>query len=712
MAKAPSTRGQWLLPFLSVICGLLLLVVDTPVQQAMRLGLFDQYQRWSPRAYVDVPVRIVDIDDASLARLGQWPWPRSRMAALLDRLGAAGAVAVGFDVMFAEPDRTSPRAIADLWQLSDELRRAIEDLPDHDRAFAESLRQGDAILGFAVERGHPDSAGKAPLPALKARFIQAGEAQTDWLPGFTSAVTSLPELERAAKGNGALTFVPDGEGIVRRVPLLLQIGGTPIPTLVTETLRVAQDTPNVILRSAGRQAGLQEVKIGKIAVPTTAQGEVWVHYTQAVPERYVQAWQIFEDGAAAERIAGNLVLVGSSAQGLMDLRFSPFGLVPGVEVHAQVLEQILSGHFLERPGWARGAEAMLLMIVGMAVGFLALRTRALVAATVCALLVTGLLGGGWLAFAKDGLLLDSVAPAIGTLLTFLVCSLAHHFASEREERWVKDAFSRYVSPNRVKHLVAHHEDMALGGRRQECSFVFTDLADFTGLMEGIDPGRAVALLNAYLDGMIAIAFRHEGTLDRIVGDAVAIVFSAPVSQHDHRQRALACALEMDAFACHYAGKLQDERVPFGMTRIGVHGGEVIVGNFGGANIFDYRALGDPVNTASRLESANKQLGTRVCVSQFILADCPLAARPVGRLVLKGKHEAIAVFEAVSEDGAGLRVPDAEYNAAFALLAVGDARAITRFAELAAAYPGDPLVMLHHRRLSAGEHGDLIVLGEK
>jgi adenylate cyclase len=701
-----------LLPFLPVVCGLLLLVVDPPVQQAMRLGLFDQYQRWSPRAYVDVPVRIVDIDDASLARLGQWPWPRNRMAELLDRLGAAGAVAVGFDVMFAEPDRTSPRAIADLWQLSGELRQAIEDLPDHDRAFAERLRQGNAILGFAVERGHPDSAGKAHLPVLRARFIHAGEAQTDWLPGFTSAVTSLPELERAAKGNGALTFVPDGDGIVRRVPLLLQISGTPIPTLVTETLRVAQDTPNVIVKSAGHQAGLQEVKVGGIAVPTTAQGEVWVHYTQAVSERYVPAWQVFESAVAAERIAGNLVLVGSSAQGLMDLRFSPFGLVPGVEVHAQVLEQILSGHFLERPGWARGAEAMLLMMVGMAVGFLALRTRALVAAVVCTLLVAGLLGGGWLTFAKEGLLLDSVTPAIGTLLTFLVCSLAHHFASEREERWVKDAFSHYVSPNRVKHLVAHHEDMALGGRRQECSFVFTDLADFTGLMEGIDPGRAVALLNAYLDGMIAIAFRHEGTLDRIVGDAVAIVFSAPVSQDDHRQRALACALEMDTFACRYAGKLQDEGIPFGMTRIGVHGGKVIVGNFGGANIFDYRALGDPVNTASRLESANKQLGTRVCVSQFILADCPQAARPIGRLVLKGKHEAIATFEPVQADGAGLRVPEAEYRAAFALLAAGDEQAMACFAELAAAYPGDPLVTLHHRRLSAGEHGDLIVLGEK
>ena len=194
------------------------------------------------------------------------------------------------------------------------------------------------------------------------------------------------------------------------------------------------------------------------------------------------------------------------------------GLMPGVEAHAQALEQILSKHFLERPSWARGLESLVLTLCCLLVGLLAMRLRALAAACATLLLLVGLLGGAWWAFVSQRLLLDAATPALGVLLSYMVCSLWQHFSSEREQRWIKSAFSRYVSPNRVAHLVAHPGDMALGGRRQTCSFVFTDLTGFTGLMESIDPALAVSLLNDYLDQMVAIAFRFDGTLDRIVGD--------------------------------------------------------------------------------------------------------------------------------------------------------------------------------------------------
>jgi adenylate cyclase len=712
MQKKPTSRWQLLLPLLPVLIGVLLLVIDSRPQQALRNNLFDQYQRWHPREYSDVPVRIVDIDDASLAKLGQWPWPRTRIAELIEKLGAGGTAAIGFDVMFAEPDRTSPRAAVDLWQLQGRLRQDLASLPDHDQVLASTLAQSDAVVGFAVERGKTATAG--PVPRQKARFIFSGDPPTHWLHTFTGAVASLPLLEDAAKGSGALTFVPDGDGVVRRVPLVLQIGTTPVSTLVTESLRVAQGTPNVILKSAEHGSGLAEVKIGDLTIPTTPQGELWVHYTKPEPQRYVPAWQVLAGQVPPELIEGHVVLVGSSAQGLMDLRFNPFGLIAGVESHAQAIEQILAGHFLERPSWARGIEALVLMVTGLVIGVLALRARAMVAAAICVLLLGLILGGGWVAFVQHNLLLDSATPAIGLILTFVICSLVHHLTSEREQRWIKDAFSRYVSPNRVDFLVENPDAMELGGRRQECSFIFTDLASFTSLMEKIDPGAAVALLNAYLDEMIAIAFRHEGTLDRIVGDAVAIMFSAPVPQPDHRSRALACALEMDAFASRYSKKIQEDGIPFGKTRIGVHAGEVIVGNFGGTNIFDYRALGDPVNTAARLESVNKHLGTRMCVSENILSACPdVKVRPVGRLVLKGKSQSLGVFEPIlAAELAAERAPVDAYAAAFDLLRSEDAQATDAFSKLAADYPDDPLVKLHHRRLQAGERGDLIVMSEK
>lgn len=357
---------------------------------------------------------------------------------------------------------------------------------------------------------------------------------------------------------------------------------------------------------------------------------------------------------------------------------------------------------MQRPAWARGLEAVLLVLGGWLVTALSLRRRALVAAATCLGLLGALAAAAWWAFVAQGLLLDAVTPALGWLLCYGLCSLWQHRQRERQQRWIQQAFARYVSPNRVAYLLAHPQAMALGGQRQQCSFVFTDLANFTPLLEGMDPAQAVGLLNAYLDPMVAIAFRHEGTLDRIVGDALAIMFSAPVAQSDHAQRALACALEMDAFASAYAAGLQQQGTAFGQTRIGVHGGEVIVGNFGGHTLFDYRALGDPVNTAARLERVNKQLGTRICMSQAIRTANPQqAVRPVGRLLLQGKSEALAVFEPViPQDAAHAPLP--AYLAAYTALQQDDAQALALFQGLAHSFPHDPLVQLHCARLQAGE----------
>jgi adenylate cyclase len=719
--KPASRWARWLLPLLTIALGLVLLVLDSSAQRALRNLQFDQFQRWQPRVYTQVPVLVVDIDEQSLARLGQWPWPRTRLAELLDTLGAAGVACVAFDMVFAEPDRTSPRVAVAQWNLQGPGRDAVLALPDHDAVFARSLAQADAVLGFAALRRDTTvpvvaaavaGGTPAPLPEQKARFVYAGEPQPGWLPPIDRTISSLGALERAAKGNGAMSFVPDGDGVVRRIPLVFQLGELPVATLAGEALRVAQGASNVVLKAAGHASGLAEVHIGALTVPTTPQGEMWVHYSEPVAARHVPAWKVLAGQVPANQLAGHIVLVGSSAQGLMDLRFSPLGLIPGVDVHAQALEQALSGHFLQRPSWARALESLLLVLSGLLAGALALRVRALAAAAASLVLLTALGLAAWWAFVSQGLLLDAVTPSVGLLLSYLVCSLWQHRRSEREQRWIRQAFARYVSPNRVAYLVDHPDGMALGGRRQICSFVFTDLAGFTQLMEGIDPEQAVSLLNAYLDQMVAIAFRHEGTLDRIVGDAVAIMFSAPVPQADHRARALACALEMDAFASAYAARLQQQGSAFGQTRIGVHCGEVIVGNFGGSTLFDYRALGDPVNTAARLESVNKQLGTRMCVSQDMLQDAPnFPVRPVGRLVLKGKSQALAVCEPLTEDGVA-RAPLEAYLPAFAAMQQHDPQALQYFAQLAQDWPQDPLVQLHNRRLRNGERGDQMVMSEK
>jgi adenylate cyclase len=702
-----ASRLLLLLPsMLVILAGAALYTIEPLPLRVLRNALFDQYQRWQPRVYQPAPVRIVAIDDESLKRLGQWPWPRTRIAELIERLRSAGAAAVAFDVIFAEPDRTSPQAMLSLTSLPEDMRRCIAALPDHDQALAQTIKSGAVVLGFALER----EGAAASLPTRPFRFATMGTSPLPYVSPFARTIHALPALDRAAAGNGALTFLPDADGVVRRVPLLLRVGDTLLPSLSAEALRVAQDAHNYIIRSDnGDGSGIQEVRIGALTLPTTSNGEIWVHYSQPVAERTLPAWKVLAGQVPPAQLAGNIVFIGATAQGLMDLRFNPFGhLMPGVEAHAQALEQVLTDTTLTRPSWARGLELFGLLAGGLVVAALALGTGALASALATALLLVGTGLSAWWIFGSRGLLLDPLNPGLVVIATFIVASLQHHMLSERRQRWVRQAFARYVSPNLVAHLVDSPGALELGGRRQECSFVFTDLAGFTALMEKIDPIHAVAQLNEYLDGMIAIAFAHQGTLDRIVGDAVAIMFSAPIEQPDHRQRALDCALAMHAFSMHFAAERNALGVPFGQTRIGVHSGEVIVGNFGGSTIFDYRALGDPVNTASRLESVNKHLGTLICISESTLVGCPDAlARPVGRLVLKGKSIPLQVFEPSIGTEA-----DHAYVVAYALMETDPVAALAAFERLALSRPDDPLVALHYKRLRAGERGDQIIMDAK
>ncbi|MGK2951501.1 MAG: CHASE2 domain-containing protein [Thiobacillus sp.] len=709
--KMPKFNIGWLLPIVVMLVGPGMYLLDPQPLQVLRNTVFDQYQRWAPRVYQEAPVRIVDIDDESLNLVGQWPWPRTRIAELIERLRSMGAAAVVFDVLFAEPDRTSPAALLSVWDTAGpELRAHLAGLPDHDTVLAHTLAGGGVVLGHALMReGEPPGHFATPF-----RVINLGPSPLPFLHAFKGTLTPLPALQDATAGNGAITFIPDSDGVVRRVPLLLRMGDLAVPSLATEALRVGQGQRNIMVRTAEEAgAGLQSVRIGELEIPTTAKGEFWVHYTPYRQDRYVPAWKVLKGQAPAERLNGHIVLVGSSAQGLLDLRFSPLGgLIPGVEAHAQGLEQMLLGAHLTRPNWAPGLEMMSILVGGVLVGFLGLSTGALLSATaaVITLAVTG--GGAWYAYAHHGLLLDPVTPSLALLFIFILTSLLHHAATEKRQRFVKQAFARYVSPNLVSHLVDNPGQLELGGNRRECSFIFTDLAGFTGLMEKLDPSDAVAQLNGYLDNMIRIAFEHEGTLDRIVGDAVAIMFSAPVVQPDHRQRALRCALAMHRFARTHATEANANGIPFGATRIGIHTGEVTVGNFGGSTIFDYRALGDPVNTAARLESVNKQLGTLVCVSEATLSGCTDAAvRSVGRLVLKGKTKSLMVFEPLFvEEGAG--PTDDTYEAAYALMESGAPEAPAVFEQLAVERPADGLVAFHLKRLRQGETGDTIVFDSK
>ncbi|UUX97898.1 CHASE2 domain-containing protein [Aquabacterium sp. J223] len=715
--RAALPRASALLPLALAVLVLFVGLAEWRPLVQLRHAVFDHYQRLHPRAESDdPPVVVVDLDDESLRRVGQWPWPRPQVAALTSALQAAGAAAIVFDVVFAEPDRTSPRAALSLWQpapaLAQRLAPALAALPDHDTLLADTLRRGRVVLGLALNS--TPVPGAPPLQAPKAMVIARGDAPPDALlhalPRHEDAVGPLPALAAAAAGVGVLSFVPDDDGVVRRVPLVARYRDQVHPSLMAEALRVGLGARRLeVDLHGGSRPALRGVRIGDVALPTTPTGELWVHYAAPAPSTRLPAWAVLEGRIDRARLDGRIVLVGTSAQGLLDLRFSPQGgVIPGVDIHAQALEQALGEHPLQRPRWAAAAETGTAAAAALAAGGTALATGAAASALAALALVALLALLGWGAFVGPGWLLDPSLAVLAALAGAGLCSVLRHQHAERRQRWMRDAFSRYVSPNLVRHLAERPEALVLGGRRQQCTFVFTDLAGFTGQMERLDPAQAVNLLNHYLDRMVAIAFEHDGTLDRIVGDAVVVMFSAPVEQADHRERALRCALAMRRFADGYAAELTAQGQPFGRTRIGVHSGEVIVGNFGGRTMFDYRALGDPVNTAARIEGANKHLGTWICVSDATLAGCPgVLARPIGPVLLYGKRQPLLLHEPL--DGP----PDLDYLAAWTLLREGRRQeALRAFSALAAARPDDPLPALQRDRLAAGREAEPIRLGDK
>jgi len=715
-AEPARQRWSWLVPLAAIAIVTLTSLADPTPLRLLRNATLDQFQRWQPRVQTESTVRIVDIDDESLRRLGQWPWSRSRVADLVANLQSAGPASIALDIVLAEPDRTSPQTLLQGPAVPAETVRYLKTLPDHDELLAATLAHSNAAIGFALTNVAADDglpSASATVPLTKARFVAIGDSPVAYLPAFASSVPSLIALQRAAAGHGALTFVPDDDGVVRQVPLLASVDGHVVPSLSAEALRLAEGVKNYTVHTAPDGGGLTELRVGHLRMTTDAHGAMWVHYSRPSAQRYVPAWKVLAGAVPASELRGRVVLIGTSAQGLMDLRFSPLGgIIPGVEIHAQAIEQVLSGQQFSRPGWAPAAELLTGVAAGLAVGTIAMLCGAMASVASLSAIAGLLCGVAWVAFARFGLLLDPAVPALGLGVVFVPTTVVRHLLTERRQRWVKQAFARYVSPNLVDYLIAHPGALELGGKRQCCSFVFADVAGFTSTMETMEPGLAVSILNAYLDRMISIAFEHEGTLDRIVGDSVAIVFSAPVEQADHEARALRCALAMQRFAHGFAAELASRDIRFGETRIGVHTGEVTVGNFGGNTIFDYRALGDPVNTASRLEGANKHLGTLICVSEATLAGCTNApARPIGQLQLVGRLQPLMAYEPLDPD-AGEDAQDIPYLAAFRLMAERKPEAIAAFDSLRSSRPHDALVELHWRRLRSGALGDLIELQGK
>lgn len=618
--------------------------------------VFDTWQRLQPRVWnPETPVRIVDIDDESLKRLGQWPWPRTRLAELVRRLEAAGAAAIAFDMVLSEPDRMNIANLAAALpeELRQRLAREFAGVPDNDAVLAEALGAAPAVLGTVLTHGTP-----VPYPARHG-VAHAGDDPAAFLPAFSGALLPLPALQEKAAGFGALNWLPDQDQTVRRLPLLLSLDGRIVPALAMEALRVAQGASTFVVRSSnasgepafGAGTGVNTVKTGALEIATDPQGEVRVRFSPSERGRFVPAWTVLDGSLEPGALEGRIVLIGTSAPGLLDQRATPVdAAVPGVEIHAQLLEHVLEGRRLARPDWAPGAELLAALLAGLGIALLLPRIAAPGTALLALLAVAALAFGSWHAFARRDLLIDPLFPAVTAAAVYLCGVVALYRAEQAQRKWVREAFGRFVSPAVVAELTRNPSKLVLGGETRDITIMFCDIRGFTALSEGLGAAELTRFVNAYLDPLSAIVLDHRATLDKYIGDAIMAFWNAPLDEPGHARQAALAALAMtrelerlnagwrkDAEA---AGRVFRE-VRFG---IGLATGPCSVGNFGSARRFDYSAFGDDVNLASRLEGAGKTYGVTILAAEATRAAAPdLAWLEVDRVRVRGKSEAVRIF---------------------------------------------------------------------
>nr|WP_287555033.1 adenylate/guanylate cyclase domain-containing protein [Pseudodesulfovibrio sp.] len=645
-----------------------LFIIQPTFLRFLDYKVYDQYLRsYHDSNATNVPV-IIDIDEKSLSEMGQFPWPRYRMAMLLKYLQSYGAAAVGIDIIFAEPDRTSPRVLISQLKKEMKINIVIQGLPpaleDNDELLARNIATGPFVLGFdfltqAVKREDGAASGTdcAIAPAKVAVIAPPGAPSPhDMLFRAVEAICPLPVLAGAAPRTGFITIAPDEDSVYRRVPLLFSWNGQFYPSLALSTLMEATGAESTVLKMSSN--GVESVRLGQTVIPTDERGRMLINYRGRMKTfEYISASDILHKRLAPGALSGKIAFIGTSAAGLKDIRATPLDPgYPGVEAHATIVDNILSKQFLMVPDWAKGVELAMMLTMGLLTTLLLMWARA-------AWLALPLVALGWAMwyatvqlYARQSLFISPLYPFINLGLTFLLLTAIKFWREESAKKFIHGAFAHYLAPSVISQIMDDPESLSLDGQEKEITIQFSDVRSFTTLSEKLTPTQVTNLLHDYLTPMTRIITENQGTLDKFIGDAVMAFWNAPLDVENHQLKALHAAMEQ-------LDRLDDLNTLFiekyGFTiavGIGVHCGRVRVGNMGSADLFDYTLIGDNVNLASRLEGLTKYYGQKLVVSQTIVDACgdTYRFRILDSVRVKGKEKPVTIYTAYTHAEAQIR----------------------------------------------------------
>jgi adenylate cyclase len=704
------------------VCVLLLLalvplrIADPLPIEELRLRTFDLFQVLHPREQTMRPVVIVDIDEASLKAIGQWPWPRTVVADLVTRLREAGAAAVGFDVVFAEPDRMSPAVAAQSFRgLDAQTREKLAALPNNDAIFAEAIQNAGGVIVGQAGASEP-VAGPDTETMPRAGFAIRGPDPRRFLLRFPGLLRNIPPIEQAAAGRGLFSIEPEPDGIVRRVPVIMETQGQLMPALTMEMLRVVSGSSAILIRT--NQAGVETVAVPGLQVPTDGGGRFWVYFNKRDPARSVSAADVLSGRMPSDRVRDRLVLIGTSATGLLDIKTTPVQPdMPGVEVHAQILENILTKSLLASPGYAIGAEIIVAVVFGLAIIVAAPMLPAAIVVALGAILIAGLIGISWYFFLAHHLLIDFTYPLISCWLIYLVLTFVNYFNEQQQRQQIRSAFGFYLSPPLVEQLARSPEKLVLGGEERRMTILFSDVRGFTTISEHYkdNPQGLTQLMNRFLTPLTNAIIERNGTIDKYIGDAIMAFWNAPLDDDEHEANACDAALEMLARAQVLNGELKREAEASGglymplRIGIGLNSGPCVVGNMGSDFRFNYSVLGDTVNLASRLEARTKDYRLALVIGSRTAerASERFATMEIDLIQVKGKKEPERVFTVlgrteVTDDPRcnELRELNREMLASFRRQAWDDAAGfIERCRKLAGNFGVDGLYEMYRERIA-------------
>lgn len=611
---------------------------------------------------------IAAIDEKSLAELGRWPWERTSIARLIDTLKKYGAKSVGFDIVFAEPDKNSflrdldkfSKNINDL-ELKDPLFLKFLDEKkkevDADLILARSIRQaGNVTLGYFFHTSKKEVEHLSEEDIQRSEgYISGSEYGTVQMRGDAdegsimhaySAVPNVKPLTHAAEVSGYFNAFPDIDGTNRWFPLVIKFRDNFYPPLSVSVLRQYLGRPTLSLKIA--DYGVEGIKIGAIEIPTDEAGRIFINYLgPAKIFPHYSVTDIVNNRLEPGLFKDKIVLVGATATGIYDAGVAPFSTVyPSIDVHATVIDNILHQNFIKKPVWATMIDVFAIILAGLITGIIVSRMMAVMGLFAGIVLTASWVLLNYFVFSNYNFWLNIVYPLFTILSVYVAITIHKYITEERKKKEIRSAFQHYLTPSVIDEILKDPSKLKLGGDKKDLSVLFCDIFNFTAFSEKLTPEELVHLLNEYLTAMTDVVFKNGGLLDKYMGDAIMAIFGAPLEQPDHQKKACLTAIGMMEELQKLQQKWMDDGRPILHIRIGINSGTMIVGNMGSEMRFDYTVMGDNVNLGSRLEGINREYGTNIIISEFTYENVKdmFFCRELDSVRVKGKTVPVKIYE--------------------------------------------------------------------